>query len=163
SFGLQRQGEDEKKAEQEMAGGCSDSRCGGKGKGAVHPLARSRPRLLWQTGSICLGFRLAARALNNHPGHCGSGKVFGSFFLFKLFQVIAAIRTIKSKTANVATMERDTRRRLVLLQTLLTHDFDELAQAFPQWDLRIRQLGRGPFRLTTYAPEDGAPAGECAV
>jgi hypothetical protein len=34
----------------------------------------------------------------------------------------------------------------VLLQTLRTHDFDELAQAFPQWDLRFRQLGRGPFR-----------------
>jgi AraC family ethanolamine operon transcriptional activator len=29
---------------------------------------------------------------------------------------------------------------------LKTRDFDELAQAFRQWDLRIRQLGRGPFR-----------------
>src|SRR5260370_35678107 len=38
------------------------------------------------------------------------------------------------------------RRRLVLLQTLKTGDFDELAQAFHRWDLRIRQLGRGPFQ-----------------
>jgi hypothetical protein len=43
-------------------------------------------------------------------------------------------------------MELDNRRRLVLLQTLRTYDFDELAQALPQWDLRFRQLGRGPFR-----------------
>jgi hypothetical protein len=34
----------------------------------------------------------------------------------------------------------------MLLQTLRTCDLDELAQAFPQWDLRIRQLDRGPFR-----------------
>jgi AraC family ethanolamine operon transcriptional activator len=34
----------------------------------------------------------------------------------------------------------------VLLQTLSTRDFDELATAFPRWDLRLRQLGRGPFR-----------------
>jgi AraC family ethanolamine operon transcriptional activator len=34
----------------------------------------------------------------------------------------------------------------VLLQTLRTRDFDELAEAFPRWDLRFRQLGRGPFR-----------------
>jgi AraC family ethanolamine operon transcriptional activator len=34
----------------------------------------------------------------------------------------------------------------VLLKTLGTRDFDELAQALPQWDLRFRQLGRGPFR-----------------
>jgi hypothetical protein len=33
------------------------------------------------------------------------------------------------------------RRRLVLLQTLSTRDFDELAQPFQRWDLRIRQLG----------------------
>jgi AraC family ethanolamine operon transcriptional activator len=43
-------------------------------------------------------------------------------------------------------MECDNKRRLVLLQTLRTRDFDELAQAFPHWDLRFRQLGRGPFR-----------------
>jgi hypothetical protein len=53
--------------------------------------------------------------------------------------------TIKSENCNRATMKRDNRRRLVLLQTLSTRDFDELAQAFPQWDLRFRQLGRGPF------------------
>ena len=29
-------------------------------------------------------------------------------------------------------MERDDRRRRVLLQTLRTRDFDELAKAFPQ-------------------------------
>jgi len=34
----------------------------------------------------------------------------------------------------------------VLLQSLNTGDFDELAEAFLRWDLRIRQLGRGPFR-----------------
>jgi AraC family ethanolamine operon transcriptional activator len=34
----------------------------------------------------------------------------------------------------------------VPLQTLSTRDFDELAGAFPRWDLRIRQLGGGPFR-----------------
>jgi hypothetical protein len=34
----------------------------------------------------------------------------------------------------------------MLLQTLRTGDFDELAGAFPGWDLRFRQLGRGPFR-----------------
>jgi AraC family transcriptional regulator, ethanolamine operon transcriptional activator len=34
----------------------------------------------------------------------------------------------------------------VLLQTLRTRDFDELAGAFPRWDLRLRQLGRGAFR-----------------
>jgi AraC family transcriptional regulator, ethanolamine operon transcriptional activator len=34
----------------------------------------------------------------------------------------------------------------VRLETLRTRDFDELAQAFQGWDLRIRQLGRGPFR-----------------
>jgi AraC family ethanolamine operon transcriptional activator len=34
----------------------------------------------------------------------------------------------------------------MLLQTLRTRDFDELAGAFPQWDLRFRQFGRGPFR-----------------
>jgi AraC family ethanolamine operon transcriptional activator len=32
------------------------------------------------------------------------------------------------------------------LQTLPTRDFDELAGAFPRWDLRFRQLSRGPFR-----------------
>jgi AraC family ethanolamine operon transcriptional activator len=34
----------------------------------------------------------------------------------------------------------------VLLQTLRTRDFDELAEAFPRWDLRFRQVGRGTFR-----------------
>ena len=34
----------------------------------------------------------------------------------------------------------------MLLQTLSTRDFDELVGAFPRWDLRFRQLGRGPFR-----------------
>jgi len=34
----------------------------------------------------------------------------------------------------------------VLLQTLRTPDFDQLAGAFPRWDLRFRQLGGGPFR-----------------
>jgi hypothetical protein len=34
----------------------------------------------------------------------------------------------------------------VLLHTLSTRDSDELDRAFQQWDLRFRQLGRGPFR-----------------
>jgi len=34
----------------------------------------------------------------------------------------------------------------VLLQTLRTRDFDELAEGFRRWDLRFRQLGGGPFR-----------------
>ena len=34
----------------------------------------------------------------------------------------------------------------MFLQTLRTRDFDELAAAFPRWDLRFRQFGRGPFR-----------------
>jgi AraC family ethanolamine operon transcriptional activator len=34
----------------------------------------------------------------------------------------------------------------MLLQTLRTRDFDELAGAFPQWNLHFRQFGRGPFR-----------------
>ena len=38
------------------------------------------------------------------------------------------------------------RRRLVLLQTVRARDFDELAEAFPRWDLRFRQLGGGPFQ-----------------
>src|SRR5262249_60636826 len=52
----------------------------------------------------------------------------------------------KSENCNLATIERGTRSRLVLLQTLRTRDFDDLAEAFPRWDLRFRQLGRGPFR-----------------
>jgi AraC family transcriptional regulator, ethanolamine operon transcriptional activator len=43
------------------------------------------------------------------------------------------------------TTERGNRRRQVL-QTLKTRDFDEMTERFPQWDLRFRQLGRGPFR-----------------
>jgi AraC family transcriptional regulator, ethanolamine operon transcriptional activator len=53
---------------------------------------------------------------------------------------------IKSENCNLAMIERGNRRRLVLLQTLRTRDFDELAEALPRWDLRVRQLGRGPFR-----------------
>jgi AraC family ethanolamine operon transcriptional activator len=41
---------------------------------------------------------------------------------------------------------RSGRKQLVLLQTLRTRDFDELAGAFPRWDLRFRQYGHGPFR-----------------
>jgi hypothetical protein len=49
-------------------------------------------------------------------------------------------------------MERDNKRRLVLLQTLRTRDFDELAQAFPQWDLRFRQLNRGGEEVPAAVP-----------
>jgi AraC family ethanolamine operon transcriptional activator len=57
--------------------------------------------------------------------------------------------TIKSENCNLATIvtiEPGNRRRLMPLQTLSTRDFDELAAAFPRWDLRFRQFGRGPFR-----------------
>jgi AraC family ethanolamine operon transcriptional activator len=53
---------------------------------------------------------------------------------------------IKSENCNFATIESDTRRRRMLLQTLRTRDFDELAGALPQWNLRFRQFGCGPFR-----------------
>jgi AraC family ethanolamine operon transcriptional activator len=32
------------------------------------------------------------------------------------------------------------------VHTLRTQDFDELADALPRWELRCRQLGRGPFQ-----------------
>jgi AraC family ethanolamine operon transcriptional activator len=38
------------------------------------------------------------------------------------------------------------REPLMLLQTLSTRNFDELADGFRRWDLRFRQLGGGPFR-----------------
>jgi hypothetical protein len=44
------------------------------------------------------------------------------------------------------TTGRGNRRRLVLLQAVKTRDIDEMAEGFPRWDLRFRQLGRGPFR-----------------
>jgi hypothetical protein len=34
----------------------------------------------------------------------------------------------------------------MLLQTLRTGDFNELAGVVPSWDLRFRQFGHGPFR-----------------
>jgi AraC family ethanolamine operon transcriptional activator len=34
----------------------------------------------------------------------------------------------------------------MVVHTLGTQDFDELADALPRWHLRCRQLGRGPFR-----------------
>ena len=40
----------------------------------------------------------------------------------------------------------------MLLQTLRTRDFDELAGAFPQWDLRFRQLGRGGEEVPAAVP-----------
>src|SRR5215469_5498376 len=54
--------------------------------------------------------------------------------------------TLKSENCNLATIEPGQRTQLVQLHTLRTCDFDELADAFPWWDLRFRQLGRGPFR-----------------
>jgi AraC family transcriptional regulator, ethanolamine operon transcriptional activator len=52
----------------------------------------------------------------------------------------------KSENCNLTTMGRGNRRLLVLLQKLKTGDIDEMAEGFPRWDLRFRQLGRGPFR-----------------
>ena len=37
----------------------------------------------------------------------------------------------------------------MLLQTLHTRDFGELAAAFPRWDLRFRQFGRGSFGVNS--------------
>lgn len=37
----------------------------------------------------------------------------------------------------------------MLLQTLRTRDFDELAGAFRQWNLRFRQFGRVPFWISS--------------
>ena len=34
----------------------------------------------------------------------------------------------------------------MVVHTLRTQDFDELAGALPRWDLRCQQLGRGPFK-----------------
>jgi hypothetical protein len=53
---------------------------------------------------------------------------------------------IKSENCNLATIEGDSRKRLMLLQTLRTPDFGDLAGAFPGWNLRFRQLGCGPLR-----------------
>jgi AraC family ethanolamine operon transcriptional activator len=72
--------------------------------------------------------------------------LYDEFLFFKLFQATSAMRTIKSENRNLATIESDNRRRLMLLQTLRTRDFDELAGAFPRWNLRFRQFGRGPYR-----------------
>jgi AraC family transcriptional regulator, ethanolamine operon transcriptional activator len=52
----------------------------------------------------------------------------------------------KSENRILAAMARGNRRRLVLLRTLSTRDFDELAEGFRHWDLRFRQLGGGSFR-----------------
>jgi AraC family ethanolamine operon transcriptional activator len=54
--------------------------------------------------------------------------------------------TIKSENCNPTTMAPGTRRRRVVVHTLKTQDFDELADALPRWHLRCRQLGRGPFQ-----------------
>jgi hypothetical protein len=78
----------------------------------------------------------------------------GDFLPTQFFHAISGRGTIKAENCNLATMERSNRRRIVLRQTLSTRDFDELAQAFPQWDLRCRQLGRA--RAPTQAGEQGS-------
>jgi AraC family ethanolamine operon transcriptional activator len=57
------------------------------------------------------------------------------------FHAISGRGTIKSENCNP-----DARRRRVVVHTLRTQDFDELAHALPRWDLRCQQLGRGPFK-----------------
>jgi hypothetical protein len=56
-----------------------------------------------------------------------------------------AMDTVKSENRKLATIESDNRKRLLVLQTLSTCDFDELAEAFLLWNLCFRQFGRGPF------------------
>src|SRR5262245_55956612 len=67
-----------------------------------------------------------------------SHKVFPEYLLPGYNQV--------GKLQNLATIQHGTRRRLVLLQTLSTGDFDEMAAGFRGWNLRFRQLGGGAFR-----------------
>src|SRR5262249_19147828 len=55
-------------------------------------------------------------------------------------------KIVRICSRNPATIDRGNRRRIVLLQTLETRDFDELALALPLRNLRFRQLGRGAFR-----------------
>ena len=62
--------------------------------------------------------------------------------------------TIKSENCNPPTIERVNRRRRVRLQTLTTCDFDELAGTFPRWELRSRQLSRGPFVAANLTPNN---------
>jgi hypothetical protein len=56
-------------------------------------------------------------------------------------------------------MERDNRSRLVLLQTLRTRDFDELAAAFPRWNLEAKRPGAPhsevPGRCGSIPPSNG--------
>src|SRR5579875_3158671 len=59
---------------------------------------------------------------------------------------MSEMSTLKSDSCNLATIDLGNRRRLVQLRTLRTCDFDELADVFPRWNLRLRQIGRGPFR-----------------
>src|SRR5262249_46607799 len=94
----------------------------------------------WRAGS-CLRAKSAGRPFR-HRRQGGLGRSV----LPKLFQASSGRGTVKSENCNPTTPEPGTRRRLVLLQTLTTQDFDELASALPRWDLRCRQLGRGPFR-----------------
>jgi hypothetical protein len=74
------------------------------------------------------------------------GAAFSHSFLIEPFQGMCCRATVKSENRKPARRARGNRRRPVLLQTLSTRDFDELAGAFPRWGLRFRQLGRGPFR-----------------
>jgi hypothetical protein len=73
---------------------------------------------------------------------------------------------IKSENCNSVTIARVDRRRLVLLQTLETRDFDEMAQALPQWDLRFLQkvMGQADWDyqplLTELARQVGSELGQ---
>src|SRR5262249_50375236 len=113
-------------------------------------------------GQPCLFASVSGLKRETHPLACWSlplgevswtifpaaaaGGCLGRAVLPKLFHASSGRGTIKSGNCNPTTLEPGTRRRLVLLQTFTTQDFDELADALPRWDLRCRQLGRGPFR-----------------
>jgi hypothetical protein len=122
-------------------------------------------RTAWDALRMCVHWlghqHCGVRVLATEPSHEGdpSGTGFKEVVWRVLFSSNSSTLSLeevqfKSENCNLATMERSNRRRIVPLQTLSTHDFDELAQAFPQWDVRFRQLGRA--RAPTQAGEQGS-------
>src|SRR5262245_30224799 len=110
---------------------------GGAGTGTV---TDTEPCGSWPLGDVM------GAILPNPPSGKSSGGDPESLFSTNPTTVIWAWVQCKSESRNPATAAGGNRRRLVPLRTLTTRDFDELAGAFPRWDLRFRQLGGGPFR-----------------
>src|SRR5262249_59074074 len=105
-----------------------------------------RFRVRTQAGDSPPGVLVLASGRSQLDDLSGSGGrgCLGRAVLPKLFHASSGRGTIKSENCNPTTLEPGTRRRLVLLQTLTTQDFDEQAHALPRWDLRFRQLGPAP-------------------